>query len=166
MAKYYFSSRGEHIATGYTEKEMEGAGYFLLILIALPFALFAAFFESVGTFIGEHGVLFSIIYFAVIVALAIWIYCSVDSKNKVVGIVAVVMNSVPLYLFNYEVFSIGVFSSGLLELIGQSLNWLLVSAVILVVSGFIALIGIGTENGIWHILISVPHLALGIYLFT
>ena len=166
MPKQYYSITGEHIATGYDESETEGAGYFLLFLIALPFLLFALFLQAAAKFITEHSVLVSIIYFAVLLLIAIFIYCTSENKFKLVGIPAMVINFIPLYLYIRGELPAIIAIEGMGELVGYSISWIIVTVIILAISIFLTAMGMLTKNGIWHMGISIASLVLGIFLFV
>ena len=164
MAKYYFSRNGEHIATGYTEEEMQGAGYFLLILIALPFFLAAIFIHRVAEFIVTHGVLISIIYFIITILISIYINFAEQYKYKILGSIGTLMNFVTLYLFNLNFLPTLVRAEGVLEILFGAVVWVVLSAVILIAALFAFGIASSKEDGSWNFLISILLLILGLCL--
>ena len=160
--RYFHTSDGKSGIIG-PSPDMSGIVAFI---IALPFLFFAVFLQGAANFISEHSVLVSVIYFAILLLIAIFLYCTSTNKFKLVGIPATIMNFIPLYLYIRGEIPAVLAIEGMGELVGYSISWLIVTVIILAISIFITAMGMLTKNGIWHMVISIGTVILGVWLFV
>ena len=160
---FYHTSDGKSGVIGWFPDDMAGIVAFI---IALPFLFLAVFLQAAANYISEHSVLVSIIYFAILFLIATLVYYTSKSKFKLVGIPATVMNFIPLYLYIRGEIPYIITIEEMGELVGYSISWLIVTIIILAISIFLTAMGMLTKNGIWHMVISIATVILGIFLFV
>lgn len=91
----------------------EWTWFAMLLLMAIPFALFLLLMEKAALFFARHLLLIGVIYLLASLALALGIYLPSGKRWRAAGVIAVLLTTAPtfltltLYLVPFEVFDPG-----------------------------------------------------------
>lgn len=157
MANYFYDRDTD---TLYVSRG-DGFGWFaLLLVLAIPFFIIAAWLRQYALFASEHALLTWVVFLGLSVVLGDLLYRRKKAENKKLGIVAVAVSLLPIamaqafYAIPYILSHEGA--------LGVTFEWLIVTFFTVGISFFVIQISLLFKNGVKHLVVATVYLLIAL----